>query len=136
MAQATGKAVSAPWHAEVVTEYRCIPMDELTPWGDVVTKFYNIGTTFVVISRPGFDAIRFRVNRRDDRPLTFTDTRDEETGVAGSTGVWGTWPPSKPGGRRRTLTPTAWKAEIRRFIGEAEADTFVRFLSKGKPPLF
>jgi hypothetical protein len=133
MTEATGKAVSGRWQAEVVTEYRCIPMDELTPWGDVVTKFCNIGVTFVVISR-GCTAIRFRVNRRDDRPLTFTDTRDEETGVAGSTGLWGTRPPSRPGGRRRSLRPTGFVAEVARLIGTQRATDIVQQVSIAKPP--
>jgi hypothetical protein len=63
--------------------------------------------------------------------LVFSDSRECSTGAHGTTGRWGTRPPSKAG-KRCTLTPTAWKEEVRRFIGEAEAEKIVRFLSRGK----
>jgi hypothetical protein len=127
MANVTGHAPTGRWHASLVTEHRCVPMAETTPWGDPVVKFCNVAVSHVVISKPGYEGVRFRVNRRKDRPLTFTDDREEHTGTARSTGLWGTRPPSQPG-RRPSLTPTAWIAEVARLIGRERAEEIVRQL--------
>jgi hypothetical protein len=133
MTNATGEVRAGQWQAELVTEYCCIPKQEKTPWGDTELKFYNVPMSYIVISKPGTDGVRFGVNRRPNRPLTFTDYREEHSGIAGSTGQWGTRAMNKPGGKRRTMTPTAWKEDVRRLIGEAEADNIVRYLMNGKP---
>lgn len=92
---------------------------------------------YVVLDRREGEQILFAVTwPLPHKRLVFSDRRECSTGTAGSTGRWGTLPPSKPGGRRRTMTPGEWKAEVRRFIGEEEADRIIRYLSMGKPPLF
>jgi hypothetical protein len=127
MTNATGEVRAGRWQAELVTEYRCIPKYEKTPWGDTELKFYNVPMSYIVISKPGTDGVRFGVNRRLNRPLTFTDYREAETGTVGSTGQWGTRKPSKPG-PRRSLTPRAWVAEVGRLIGTEQAEAIVQGL--------
>jgi hypothetical protein len=81
---------------------------------------------YVEVYRPGTDdGIRFRVNHRAGRSLTFTDAREEGTGTIGTTGIWGTLPP-QPAGRRRVLTPTAFTAELARFVGFERACEIVQ----------
>lgn len=127
MMNATGNALTGRWQAEVVKEYRCIPKHEEKPWGDTVVTFRKIVVSHVVICKPGYEGLQFRVNRRNDRPLTFTDSREQQTGFAGSTGRWGTRVASKRG-RRQSLTPTAWIAEVARLIGTERAQEIVRLL--------
>jgi hypothetical protein len=128
MMNATGNALAGRWQAEVVTGHRCIPIKERTPLGDAVVRFFKVEVSHVVISKAGYEGVRFRVNRRNGRCLTFTDTREEQTGTAGSTGLWGTRPASKPGGIRRSLRPTAWVCEVAQLIGTERAEEIVRTL--------
>jgi hypothetical protein len=120
-------ATGGRWQAEVVTEHRCIPIKKKTPCGETVVTFCKVPVSHVVISKPGCEGVRFRVNRRRDRCLTFTDSREQHTGTAGSTGQWGTRPASKPG-PRRSLTPIAWTSEVARLIGTQRAEDIVRSL--------
>src|SRR5690349_20187095 len=105
------------WQAEVMTELKTIPFEETTTRGDPVLTFRKVPVSHVVIFKPGVPGVRFRVNRRSDRPLTFTDPREADAGTAGTAGMWGTRPPSEPGGKRRSLTPRAFIAEVSRLIG-------------------
>jgi len=133
MTNTINNATTGRWQAEVVTEHRIIPIHETNPQGKTVVKFCKVLVSHVVISKSGTEEARFRVNRRKDRRLTFTDKREQHTGTAGSTGQWGTRPASKPG-PRRSLTPTAWKAEVSRLIGSERADEIVRLLNPSSPP--
>src|SRR6266513_426896 len=93
------------WQAEVTREPRYIPVTEETPEGQAEVTFLEVWVCFVDVFRPGGERIRFRVNRRKDRPLTVTDPRDRLSGTAGATGIWGTLPPQRPV-RPRPLTLT------------------------------
>jgi hypothetical protein len=101
--------------------------------GETKVKSWPLTLFYVVLERREGEQIVFGVSwPLPHGRLVFSDSRECSTGVTGSTGRWGTRPPCKAG-RRRTMTPTEWKAEVRRFIGEEEADRIVRFLSRGKP---
>jgi hypothetical protein len=127
MANAMGNIPLGRWQAELVTELKCIPMEEVKPWGDTVLTFRKIAVSDVVISKPGCKGVRFRVNSREDRPLTFTDTREYDTGTAGTGGLWGTRSEQRRG-PRRSLTPRAFIAEVSRLIGTDRAEEIVRTL--------
>ena len=90
-----------------------------------------IDLTYVVLTRGDDETIPFCVTRPNGR-LTFSDRRECSTGVAGSTGQWGTRQASQPG-TRCTLTPTAWVAEVSRLIGRERAEEVVHQLGH---PLF
>ena len=90
--------------AEVKWESRWIPMPpegtpegemEETPENETGVSFLKVWDCFVDVVRPGCERIRFRVNRRKDRRLTFTDRREALTGTAGTTGIWGTRPAAR-----------------------------------------
>lgn len=115
------------WQAEVVTKIKTVPIEETTPWGETVIAFRKLKVSHVVIVKPGYPGIRFRVNRRRDRPLTFTDFREEETGTAGTAGIWGTRPMQRRG-RRRSLTPRAFLTEVSHLIGSERAAEIVHTL--------
>ncbi len=86
---------------------------------------------FVDVSRPNGDEvqIRFRVNRRNDRAVSFTDYREQGTGTAGTTGIWGTLPPQRAA-RHRTLTLTAFRSELTILVGAGRADEIVESLEE------
>ncbi len=90
------------------------PVKEITVWSNVVEIF-----------RPGCESVRFRVNRSKSGQITFTDTRDGKTGIAGTTGMWGTRPPMRPS-RPRSITPNAFKVEAARFVGMERAEELLR----------
>jgi hypothetical protein len=69
---------------------------------------------YVVIHRAD-DSIPFLVTYRKGC-VSFSDAREEKTGVAGTTGRWSTRTAQKAG-PRRVLTATAWVVEVSRFIG-------------------
>src|SRR5262245_20284326 len=97
--------------------------------GETKVESWPLKLFYVVLERGEDEQILFGVSwPLPHGRLVFSDSRECSTGVARSTGRWGTRPPSKPGGRRRTMTPTEWKAEVRRFIGDEEADQIIRFL--------
>ncbi len=101
------------WHAEVTLQERTI-IEE-----------------FVEVSHPNDDdaLIQFRVNRRNDRLVSFTDYREQDTGTAGTAGIWGTLP-QQPPGKRRSLTPTAFRHELAALVGEERADEILTSLSE------
>ena len=73
---------------------------EETPENEAEDTFFKVWDCFVDVFRPGCECerVRFRVNRRKDRRLTFTDRRESLTGTAGATGTWGTRPaPARTG---------------------------------------
>jgi len=115
------------WQAEVKWEPRYVHMEEETAEGETVDTFLKVWDCFADVFRPGGDQIRFRVNRRDGRCLTFTDLRDRTAGTAGTTGIWGTRPAPRAD-RPRALTPTGFKAEVARLIGAERAEEIVRLL--------
>jgi hypothetical protein len=126
------------WQAEVTWESRWVPMPEETPEGEMEetpenetgVNFLKVWDCFVEIVRPGCERIRFRVNHRKDRRLTFTDRRESLTGTAGTTGTWGTRPAQRAD-RTRALTPTAFKVEVARLIGAERAEEIVQALLAG-----
>ena len=140
------------WQAEVKSEFRYLPMTaettegepeqtgdgeivrrpSTTRWrkaeeGETVDMWLKVWSCFVDVFRPGGERIRFRVNRRDGRRLSFTDPRERTAGTAGTTGLWGTRPALRAN-RPRALTPTAFKAEVARLIGADRAEEIVRQL--------
>jgi len=115
------------WQAELRWERRYVHMEEETPEGETVDTFLKVWDCFADVFRPGGELIRFRVNQRNGRRLTFTDPRDRTMGTAGTTGPWGTWP-APHADRPRALTPTGFKAEVARLIGTEQADEIVRLL--------
>jgi len=126
------------WRAELKWESRWVPMPEETPGGEMDetlenetgVSFLKAWDCFVDVLRPGCERIRFRVNRRKDRRLTFTDRRESLTGTAGTTGIWGTRPAPRAG-RPHAMTPTAFKVEVARLIGAEQAEEIVRELLEG-----
>ena len=81
---ATVKSNSMPiWTADVKQEPRFIPIAGRTPEGDVEetpqketgVSFIRVWDCFVDVFRPGCERIRFRVNHRKGRCITFTDRR-------------------------------------------------------------
>jgi len=101
------------WRAEVAEESRSILQE------------------FVDLSRPNSDrvVIRFRVNRRDGRVVSFTDYRERGTGTAGTTGIWGTRPP-QPAGRSCSLTPTSFRYELAALVGAKRAAEIIESLTE------
>jgi len=112
VATATSKSKPA-WQAEVTERKRWI-VDE-----------------FVDITRPnsGEVEVRFRINRRDGRLVSFTDYRGEGSGTAGTTGIWGTLPPERAA-RRCALTPTAFRFELAKLVGEQRAEEIIKSLTE------
>ena len=82
---------------------------------------------FVDVFNAGGVLIRFRVNRRKGRSLSFTDPREQFSGTAGTAGIWGTLP-EQPAGKPRSLTPTGFREELARLIGADRAEEIVRSL--------
>jgi len=123
------------WLAELTWESRYIPMPAEAPEGEAEetpdqktgVSFLKVWDCFVEVFRPGCEPIRFRVNRRKDRRLTFTDPRGALAGTAGTTGLWGTLPALRPT-RPSALTPTGFKVEVTPLIGAQRAEELVQAL--------
>jgi len=131
------------WRAEVKWERRYyrleaeVPRDEVeetpqsetkgTPETPTVETIESVRECFVDVFKPGGERIRFRVNRREGRPLSFTDPREQFTGAGGTRGIWGTLP-EQPAGSPRSLTPTAFREEVARLIGSDRSEEIVRSL--------
>ena len=90
---------------------------------ELMTVWYRV----VDFVRSADERVRFRVNHDGSGRVTFTDTRERKTGIAGVTGIWGTLPPPPPI-RPRSMTPTAFKAEAARFVGAEKAEEIARQL--------
>ena len=82
MTNTSGTTVAEHWQAEIITEQRCVPMKEQTTSGNSAITFRKVKVPHVVIAKPGYGHISFRVNRRRDRSLTFTDSREENSARA------------------------------------------------------
>jgi len=135
---------SPAWQAEVKWECRCyvrleeLPIDEMGAapetgaeeirQSQVVETIHSVWDCFVDVFNARGVGVRFRVNRRNGRPLTFTDPREQGTGTAGTRGIWGTLP-EQPAGKPRSLTPTAFREELSRLIGAERAEQIVRELT-------
>ncbi len=92
---------------------------------ELMTVWYRV----VDFVRSADERVRFRVNRDRSGRVTFTDTRERKTGIAGVTGIWGTLPPPRPI-RPRSMTPTAFKLEAARFVGAEKAEEIARQLTE------
>jgi hypothetical protein len=98
----------------------------------------EVGTVcdcFVDVFPPGDERIRFRVNRREGRDLTFTDPRERTAGTAGTTGLWGTLPPLRAV-KPRPLTRIEFRAELARLVGAEKAEEIVNDLVKKFRPFY
>jgi len=132
MIQATATTLAVPkWQANLYT--RRIRPHRLveTADGEFKKAFWSMKLLYVVLERGEDEFIPFCVTWPRGR-LVFTDNRECWTGTAGTTGQWGTRPPSEAG-KRRTLTPTAWVAEVSRLIGTERAEQITGMLSRGNP---
>jgi hypothetical protein len=96
---------------------------------EVTARERKIIEEFVEVTRPNSDrvVIRFRVNRRDRRVVSFTDYREQNTGTAGTAGIWGTLQP-QPAGKRRSLGPATFQAELARLAGAERAKEILESL--------
>jgi hypothetical protein len=144
----TSSTSRASWHAEVRWQRRCYSVEDAlstveseaksaveimeTPQTkaqpQILETIHIVRECFVDIFKPGGARLSFRVNRRTGRSLTFTDPREQWTGTAGTRGIWGTLP-EQPAGKPRSLTPTAFREEVARFIGAERAEEIVRELA-------
>jgi hypothetical protein len=150
MTSATG-ATKLAWEATVkwVRRYYPVPRETQevampeTPASEVVelpedetmVLLDEVWECFVDVSRPGDERIRFRVNHRRGRHLTFTDPRARTAGTAGTTGLWGTLPPI-PAVKTRPLTPIEFRAELARLVGSAKAEEITSGLVKKFRPTY
>ena len=74
---------------------------------------------FVEFDGPAGERIRFRVNLLKNGRFTFSDPREQTTGTAGTTGMWGTLP--RPGWPGRDRWPRrAFKLEAARLHRKRE----------------
>lgn len=122
----TAPTIQAPrWRATVEFRECCVPFEERVGWGQTEITFRKLSVPYVVLRHASGDSICFRINIRRNRPLSFTDPREEKTGTGGSSGIWGTRPTERAG-RRRSLTPSSFIAEVSRFIGTERAVELVR----------
>ncbi len=99
-------------------------MKEASDEIELMTVWYRV----VDFVRSADERVRFRVNRDRSGRVTFTDTRERKTGIAGVTGIWGTLPPPRPI-RPRSMTPTAFKTRSRpvRRTGKGRGDCAAAF---------
>ncbi len=88
-------------------------------------KRFQVWLYVVEVFRPGCESVWFHANRTKSGGITFTDTRDGKTGIAGTTGLWNNLPPIRPE-RRRSMTPNAFKVEVARFVGMERAEQIVQ----------
>jgi hypothetical protein len=90
---------------------------------------YSCMVRVVHVFRPGSecrcDRIRFQINERDVREITFSDPRERGAGTAGTTGIWGTLP-ALPTCKPRPLSVTAFRVELARLVGAERADEIIR----------
>jgi len=115
-----------------VPETPAIELEEL-PEDETGDHFDTLWECFVDVFPPGNERIRFRVNHREGRDLTFTDPRDRTAGTAGTTGRWGTPPPPRVV-KPRPLTLIEFRAELARLIGAEKAEEITSDLVKKFPP--
>src|SRR5664280_505479 len=106
------------WQAEICVRRIYVKSRVETDDGEIKIRSKPLDLVYVVLQR-GPEFIPFCVCRRASG-LTLSDRREELTGEAGTDGLWNSRTPQKPG-RRRSLTPTAWVAEVSRLIGTERA---------------
>ena len=132
------------WQAEVRWGRRYYTTEELVPSQEAqetadgtvakapemttVKVQHSVAACFVDFSRPGCDPIRFLVNHREGRDITFTDPRGRNLGTAGVTGIWGTRPAPRVD-KPRPLSKSTFRIEAARLIGAERADEIIRILS-------
>lgn len=119
------------WRVRMGDRLAFVPAWIEKPDGTLKLGSKAINIFHVFLERGEEEFIDFIVTWPNGR-MVFTDTRECQTGTAGTTGLWGTRPASKPG-RRRSLSPLAWVAEVTRFIGKEEAERIVHQLRRGNP---
>ena len=98
------------------------------PEKSTVEVLHSVAQCFVHVSRPGCEPIRFLVNHREGRDITFTDPRGRNTGIAGVTGIWGTRPAPRVD-KPRPLQQVAFRVELARLVGAERADEIVQTIS-------
>jgi hypothetical protein len=129
------------WQAEVKWGTRSYTTDELVRKGEIeetadgelveapedkiVKVLHRVRVRVVHVFRTGCQRIRFLVNHREGREVTFTDPRERNAGTAGTTGIWGTLP-ALPAGMPRPLSVTAFRAELGRLVGAERAEEVIR----------
>jgi hypothetical protein len=142
----SGEAVKSCWDARLVWEPYYVRINERAPVDvdaaaegaerkiaecsirtkgpeKLLEKFrvVKVWSCLVEVFREGCEPVRFRINYPKSGGITFTDTPECETGIAGTTGLWGTRPPMRVA-RPRSLTPNAFKVEAARLIGKERAE--------------
>jgi hypothetical protein len=108
---------------------------EELPEDETLGLFGEVWECFVVVFPPGDERIRFRVNHRQGRGVTFTDPCDRTAGTAGTTGLWGTLPPPRAV-KPRPLTLIEFRAELAQLIGAEKADEIINSLVKKFRPSY
>jgi len=114
------------WQAGISYRRVYVKQQVETDDGEIKSRSKPLDLVYVVLQRGEQECIPFCVCRRKSG-LTLTDRREELTGEAGTDGMWKSRSPQKRG-RRRSLTPTAWVAEVSRFIGAERAREILRQL--------
>jgi len=122
-AELTGKTCWVP-----ITEEAGEREDAAEGTAEGVVDFVRVRDDFVDVFQPGGGWIRFRVNRRKDRHLSFTDYREQQTGTAGNSGIWGTLPPQQAG-KPRSLTLAAFRLELAGLVGTEGTDEILSSLT-------
>jgi hypothetical protein len=132
MAMNVTAPTSTKWRAEITERRIYVRRKEETTEGETKMTSRPLNLLYVVLERAEGDSISFCVTRPKGR-ITLSDSRECFTGAAGTTGLWDTRPASQPG-KRRTLTPTAWIAEVSRLIGTKRAVEIIDSLREATPP--
>ena len=114
------------WQADICERRIYVKQQVETDDGETKIRSKPLDLVYVVLQRGEQECIPFCVCRRKSG-LTLSDRREELTGAAGTDGLWNSRTPQKRG-RRRSLTPTAWVAEVSRFIGAERAREILRLL--------
>ena len=123
---ATGMLEARQWEVGFAKRRIYVKKRVESPDGEIKIRSVPLDLLYVIVQRSEHEVIPFFVSRRNGR-VSLTDYREQMTGTAGSGGFWDTLPLPKPG-RRKSLTPTGWKAEISRLIGSQKAEDILRDL--------
>ena len=133
------------WRACITGQKRYVPLDEhqrakrrdrarldgkSAEEVAALKDFIVTSSRFAEIHHEGYEPVRFRINRQKSGHITFTDRRECETGIGGTTGLWRTLPPMQAG-LPRSLTPNAFKAELGRLVGIETAEQVIREITQG-----
>lgn len=115
MAMTASRQAAPKWQAGITVRRIYIKKTREIKDGETKDVSRPLDLLNVILERAEGESISFCVTHPKGR-LTFSDRRECRTGSAGTAGIWGTRPASNPG-KRRSLTPTAWMAEVSRLIG-------------------